>query len=103
MFTGIIETLGEILSVETHGTNKTFVVSSPLSTSFKVDQSVSHNGVCLTVETVGEQSHTVTAIEETLKKTSLGTCRVRKISRAERITLSNTHPLLLGLSASNVP
>lgn len=89
MFTGIIETLGEILSVETHGTNKTFVVSSPLSTSFKVDQSVSHNGVCLTVETVGEQSHTVTAIEETLKKTSLGTWKAGDLVNIEQCLPAN--------------
>ena len=64
MFTGIIETIGKILSVEAQGTNKTFVISSPLSEGFKVDQSVAHNGVCLTVESAGPQSHTVTAIEE---------------------------------------
>ena len=50
MFTGIIESLGKIDSIETHGTNKTFWVSSPVSNELKVDQSISHNGVCLTVE-----------------------------------------------------
>lgn len=71
MFTGIIESLGKVEKVEVHGTNKTFYIASPLSESFKIDQSVSHNGVCLTVEAVENGAHRVTAIEETLMKTNL--------------------------------
>ena len=89
MFTGIIETIGKILSVEAQGTNKTFVISSPLSEGFKVDQSVAHNGVCLTVESAGPQSHTVTAIEETLKKTSLGTWKTGDLVNIEQCLPAN--------------
>jgi len=72
MFTGIIEALGVVTEVVTKGSNRTFRVESPLSHAFKIDQSVSHNGVCLTVEQVTENAHQVTAIDETLQKTSLG-------------------------------
>jgi len=72
MFTGIIENTGRVERVEVHGTNKTFYISSPLSAEFKVDQSVSHNGVCLTVEAVEDGMHRVTAIEETLMKSNIG-------------------------------
>lgn len=71
MFTGIIESIGIIKEIATTGTNKTFWIESPLSSSFKIDQSVAHNGVCLTVEDVRENLHRVTAIEETLHKTDL--------------------------------
>ena len=71
MFTGIIESLARVEKVEVHGTNKTFYIASPLSASFKIDQSVSHNGVCLTVEAVENGVHRVTAIEETLMKSNL--------------------------------
>jgi len=72
MFTGIIETLGEIKNIVKEGTNIHFTVSSAISNELKVDQSVAHNGVCLTVVSLADGSHTVTAIEETLNKTSLG-------------------------------
>ena len=71
MFTGIIECTGKIEAIITTGTNQTFWVSSPLSHQFIIDQSVSHNGVCLTVEEVMNNQHRVTAIEETLLKTTL--------------------------------
>lgn len=71
MFTGIVESLGVIKEIATSGTNKTFWIESPLSSSFKIDQSVAHNGVCLTVEDVKDGLHRVTAIEETLNKTDL--------------------------------
>ena len=71
MFTGIIEALGQIEVVTEQGTNKTFWISSPISDDLKVDQSVSHDGVCLTVEEVQTGKHRVTAIDETLKKTCL--------------------------------
>lgn len=72
MFTGIIETTGIIDKITHSGTNKTFWVRSSLSAELKVDQSVSHNGVCLTVEAINEGMHQLTAIEETLLKTNLG-------------------------------
>ncbi len=71
MFTGIIECTGTVTAIITSGTNQTFWVASPLSHQFKIDQSVSHNGVCLTVEEVIDNQHKVTAIEETLRKTTL--------------------------------
>lgn len=72
MFTGIIEALGTIDKIEIEGTNYHFTINSPISKDLKIDQSVSHNGVCLTVVACDEQSHTVTAIKETLERTSLG-------------------------------
>jgi len=72
MFTGIIEATGTIEEVITTGSNKTFWINSPLSAEFKVDQSVSHDGVCLTVEEIKDGQHRVTAIEETLEKSNTG-------------------------------
>lgn len=71
MFTGIIETIGFVKEVVAKGQNRSFWIESPLSSAFKVDQSVSHSGVCLTVEEINGSSHRVTAIDETLKKTDL--------------------------------
>ena len=71
MFTGIIEAFGIVHSIEKQGTNTTFWISSPISDELEIDQSVAHNGVCLTIEEVKEGRHRVTAIEETLKKTNL--------------------------------
>jgi riboflavin synthase len=72
MFTGIIEATGVINDVIPNGSNKTFWVESPLSSSLKTDQSISHSGVCLTVEEVNGHSHRVTAIDETMQKTNIG-------------------------------
>lgn len=72
MFTGIIESPGTIKDVIFNGSNITFWIQSSLSPEFKVDQSVSHSGVCLTVEEIKESLHRVTAIDETLQKTNLG-------------------------------
>jgi riboflavin synthase len=71
MFTGIIEAMGTVKEVISSGSNKTFLVESPLSAGFRVDQSVSHSGVCLTIEETENGIHRVTAIEETLQKTDL--------------------------------
>ncbi|MCY7309642.1 MAG: riboflavin synthase [Chitinophagaceae bacterium] len=73
MFTGIIETVGKVKEVIPNGSNRIFWVESPISSQFKVDQSVSHNGVCLTVEEIMGNSHRITAIDETLQKTNLST------------------------------
>lgn len=72
MFTGIIESTGIIKTISSEGTNKTFWVVSPISNQLSIDQSLSHNGVCLTVEEVKDGMHRVTAINETLNKTNLG-------------------------------
>jgi riboflavin synthase len=89
MFTGIIEAVGIVESVEAKGTNKTFWVSSPISSEFKVDQSVSHDGVCLTVEEIKNTQHRITAIEETIKKTNLATWNAGSGINLERSMLMN--------------
>ena len=71
MFTGIVEAKGIITSVEANGTNKIFWIKSPISEELKIDQSVSHSGVCLTVDALGDGAHRVTAVAETLIKTNL--------------------------------
>jgi len=71
MFTGIIETVGLVKEVISTGSNKVFWIESSLSHLFKVDQSISHNGVCLTIEEVANEYHKVTAVKETLDKTEL--------------------------------
>lgn len=89
MFTGIIENIGLVERIETNGSNKTFWVSSPVSNELKVDQSVSHNGVCLTVEEVIGNTHRVTAIEETLIKSNLGNWQTGDEVNIERCMLMN--------------
>src|ERR1700704_593795 len=71
MFTGIIEATGIVVGIQSRNGNKTFWISSPLSASLKIDQSVCHDGVCLTVEEKNNEAHRVTAVAETLKKTNL--------------------------------
>ncbi len=89
MFTGIIETTGIITDISSNGSNKTFKVSSSLANELKVDQSLSHNGVCLTVEAVEGDVHQVTAIEETLAKTNLGQWKKGSIVNLERCMQMN--------------
>ncbi|MBL0911324.1 MAG: riboflavin synthase [Bacteroidia bacterium] len=72
MFTGIVETLAQIISIRNEGTNRTFVLKASIQPELKIDQSVSHNGVCLTVDALGEDWYSVTAIQETLQRTNLG-------------------------------
>jgi riboflavin synthase len=84
MFTGIIENTGLIKEIQSNGTNKTFWITSPLSGELKIDQSLSHNGVCLTVEEIKNGMHRVTAIEETLLKTNLGAWQKGSIVNLER-------------------
>jgi len=89
MFTGIIETLGEIVNISTEGSNVHFKVKSSICSELKIDQSVAHNGVCLTVVAIDEDSHTVTAIEETLNKSSLGNLKVGNKVNLERCMQMN--------------
>jgi riboflavin synthase len=89
MFTGIIESLGKVQSIETSGTNKTFWIGSSISPELRIDQSISHNGVCLTVEEVKDNLHRVTAIEETLEKTNLNSWQPGDLVNLERCLVMN--------------
>ena len=84
MFTGIVEAIGKIASVETNGTNKIFWIESALSHELKIDQSVSHNGVCLTVDALRDGAHRVTAVAETLSKTNLNLWQNKSLINLER-------------------
>lgn len=89
MFTGIIEALGKVKNIVHEKGNIHFDIESSLSNELKVDQSVSHNGVCLTVVAVNENIHRVTAIQETLTKSSLGQLKPGSNVNLERCMLSN--------------
>jgi riboflavin synthase len=89
MFTGIIESLGRVNAIESKGTNKTFWIASPISHELKVDQSISHNGVCLTVEEQKDNLHRVTAIEETLEKSNLSHWQPGDLINLERCLVMN--------------
>ncbi|KGK31244.1 MULTISPECIES: riboflavin synthase [Cellulophaga] len=84
MFTGIIETLGEVKTLKKEDTNLHITVKSSLTPDLKIDQSVSHNGVCLTVVGIQDDSYTVTAIDETLQKTNLDHLKVGDRVNLER-------------------
>jgi len=84
MFTGIIESVGTVKKVILNGSNRTFWIHSPISMQLKVDQSVSHSGVCLTIEELGEDCHRVTAIEETLLKSNLADWKEGSLVNLER-------------------
>jgi riboflavin synthase len=86
MFTGIVETLGVIRTIEQENTNVHFTVESNISHELKVDQSVAHNGVCLTVVGINNDKYTVTAIKETLEKTALGQWKEGDEVNLERCT-----------------
>lgn len=87
MFTGIVETMGTVTAVEEKGTNLVFKIDSNISAALRVDQSVAHDGVCLTVEATAGTQHQVTAIAETLEKTCLGTWKPGKKVNLERSLL----------------
>jgi riboflavin synthase len=89
MFTGIIETLGEVKNIVQEETNIHFTIQSALSHELKIDQSVAHNGVCLTVVALNENTHTVTAIQETLNKTALGNLKIGSKVNIERCMQMN--------------
>ncbi len=84
MFTGIIEKLGTVKEVTVSKTNVQLTINTTMAQVLKVDQSVSHNGVCLTVEAINGETYKVTAIEETLKKTNLDTWKIGTIINLER-------------------
>ncbi len=90
MFTGIIETLGTLLEVEKEGSNVHFSFIAPIARELKVDQSVAHNGVCLTVvKLLNKSSYVVTAIDETLKRTNLGKLKIGDTINLERCMPAN--------------
>ena len=89
MFTGIIEQLGYITAIQKEGENIHFTVKSPFTNELKVDQSVAHNGTCLTVVSINNDEYTVTAILETLEKTNLGEWKVGTKVNLERCMQMN--------------
>jgi riboflavin synthase len=84
MFTGIIENKAQLIEIKPNQSNISFVFESTLTGEFRIDQSVSHNGVCLTIEHIEGNQYQVTAIEETLQKTSLGILKVGDFVNLER-------------------
>ncbi len=89
MFTGIIETLGKVQGIEQEGSNVHFTIESDISNELKIDQSIAHNGVCLTVVKQESNQHIVTAIQETLERSSLGGIKVGSTINLERAMLAN--------------
>jgi riboflavin synthase len=89
MFTGIVETLGEVTKIQKEGTNIHFTIKSAFTDDLKIDESVSHNGVCLTVVAINNNEYTVTAIKETLDKTNLGDLKIGDKVNLERAMSAN--------------
>jgi riboflavin synthase len=84
MFTGIIEAIGQIKSIESKGDNRIFWLSSAISDQLSIDQSVTHDGACLTVDALRPGEHRVTAVAETLSKTNLGAWKEGDLVNLER-------------------
>ena len=84
MFTGIIETLGEIKSITKDGSNIQFKIKSSITSELKIDQSIAHNGVCLTVVAIDGDTYTVTVIKETLDRSNLRTWVTNSVINLER-------------------
>ena len=84
MFTGIIEAVGELKKLKSEGTNITFTFNAPFTNELKIDQSLAHNGVCLTVIDIQENDYSVTAIDETLQKTNIGKLQIGNKVNLER-------------------
>lgn len=89
MFTGIIEELGKVTELQQENGNLQITVEADFAPELKIDQSIAHNGVCLTVVSCGKNSYTVTAIEETLKKTNLRDLKIGELVNLERGMLLN--------------
>jgi len=86
MFTGIVEAMGSVQRIDEEGTNKHFWIDCPFTSELKIDQSIAHNGVCLTVvDIVGDRVYKVTAIDETLKKSNLG-----KLAQGDAVNLERS-------------
>jgi len=84
MFTGIVEEIGKVSNIQKLGSNVDFTITAKMTPELKIDQSVSHNGVCLTVVSIGHQEFTVTAVAETLEKTNLRELKVNAPVNLER-------------------
>ena len=84
MFTGIIESMGEIISLTSEGSNVHIEVKSTITHELKIDQSLAHNGVCLTVVEINSDNYVVTAIKETLDKSNIGDLKVGSLVNLER-------------------
>ena len=89
MFTGIIEGLGEVVLIQKEGENTHFSLKSSITNELKIDQSLAHNGVCLTVVAIEDDVYTVTAIKETLDKSNIGELAVGGLVNLERAMLAN--------------
>ncbi|MBL0047314.1 MAG: riboflavin synthase [Bacteroidetes bacterium] len=89
MFTGIIECLGKVVEIKNEKNNIHFFIDAPFTSELKVDQSVAHNGVCLTVTEINKSIYSVTAIQETLQKTNLGQLKIGDKINLERCMLMN--------------
>ncbi|WP_395802864.1 riboflavin synthase [Daejeonella sp.] len=89
MFTGIIETIGRVVELKKEQDNLHLIIESDISNELKIDQSVAHNGVCLTVVALTDNTHTVTAIAETLNKTSIGKLQLGNLINLERCMQMN--------------
>ena len=88
MFTGIIESVGTITGLETEGDNLHLTISSNITEELKIDQSIAHNGVCLTVVKIEDQKYTVTAVQETLERTNLG-----ELAEGQQVNLERCMPM----------
>ncbi|MCE4216025.1 riboflavin synthase [Aquirufa antheringensis] len=89
MFTGIVEAMGSLVKTEAKGTNVEFWFTCPFTQELKVDQSLAHNGVCLTVVEIQGEQYRVTAIDETLQKTNLGDLKIGQKVNLERCMAAN--------------
>lgn len=89
MFTGIIETLGKVVDLKTNTTNLDIYIQSNITHELKIDQSVAHNGVCLTVVEITGDIYKVTAINETLQRTNLGQLKLQDVVNLERCMIMN--------------
>lgn len=91
MFTGIIEEVGEVVDIKTAQDNKELIIKADFTKELKIDQSVAHNGVCLTVVDIQNDTYKVTAIEETLAKTNLNFLKEGDLINLERGMKMNAH------------
>lgn len=89
MFTGIVETLGKVVDIKENGTNKTYFISSTLLPELKIDQSVAHNGICLTVDGIQDKTYSVTAIKETIERTNISDWQIGTEVNLERCLKSD--------------
>ncbi len=90
MFTGIVESIGRVENIVKEGENLHFIIASPLAMELKIDQSVAHNGICLTVVALTESTYKVTAIKETILKTSIGNWKLGDRINLERAMILGT-------------